>query len=257
MKIKYFLIILFGLSACIKPQEKLFKQIKNLEKSEDVSSPESQSKLADLHKEYGLLCTDSLATQYLYSSGYYFYYTAKNNSEAEAILTEFVSRSNSNEQKKNAQLILGQIHMQYEDYELMAKDIKTAIDLAPPTNTQWNEIRTMFQTKIKANAHPEPSDYELLAKSYTALSDFNLALANLDSAISQFPNYPGRSKLIYRAGFISWEYMKNAAKARAYYETFLESYPEDGLAKEVKTILESGWLDMSDEDILEDLKKGI
>ena len=257
MKIAYISIIALFLYACIDPQEKLFKQIKEIEKSEDVSSAESQSKLAELHKEYGLHYEDSLATQYLYASAYYFFYTAKNNSEAQALLTEFVSRSENAEQKKNAYLIMAQIDKVNAEYEIMSEDIQNAVELAAPTNTQWNEIRALFLAKIDANAHVEPQDYELLAKSQIALNNFSEALATLDNAIVQFPNFKDRSKLIYRAGFISWEYLKDSEKAKMYYSSFLENYPDDELAEEVKTILESGMLDMSDEDILEMLKSGV
>jgi hypothetical protein len=42
--------------------------------------------------------------------------------------------------------------------------------------------------------------------------------------------------------------------AQAFYEIFLAEYPNDPKAEEVKTILSSGMLEMSDEAILEMLK---
>ena len=86
------------------------------------------------------------------------------------------------------------------------------------------------------------------------LGRFEEATQSLDSAITRFMDYPERANLIYRAGFIGWEYLKDIDVAKRYYNQFLEEYPNDEKASEVKQILTSGMLEMSDEDILNMLK---
>ncbi|MFT5349170.1 MAG: hypothetical protein ACI9M3_002220, partial [Bacteroidia bacterium] len=49
-------------------------------------------------------------------------------------------------------------------------------------------------------------------------------------------------------------YAKDLELAKKYYNQFLAEYPNHQLAPEVKEILSSGMLEMSDEDILNMLK---
>ena len=70
----------------------------------------------------------------------------------------------------------------------------------------------------------------------------------------KWPKFENRNNLIYRAGFIAWEYLKDINLAKKYYTQFLDEYPNDDKALEVKEILNSGMLEMSDEAILNMLK---
>ena len=63
-----------------------------------------------------------------------------------------------------------------------------------------------------------------------------------------------RKNLIYRAGFIAWEYLEDTDLAKKYYTQFLNEYPNDDKAPEVQEILNSGMLEMTDEAILNMLK---
>ena len=107
---------------------------------------------------------------------------------------------------------------------------------------------------MEQKADVKPLDYERIALSYTAIGNFDKALENLDLAIAEFPNYEKRNDLIYRCGFTAWNYMQNSEKAKEYYNRFLELYPNDARAGEVKSILANGMLEKSDEEILEILK---
>ena len=70
----------------------------------------------------------------------------------------------------------------------------------------------------------------------------------------RWPKFENRNNLIYRAGFIAWEYLQNTKLAEKYYTQFLNEYPNDDKAEEVREILNSGMLEMSDEAILNMLK---
>ena len=128
------------------------------------------------------------------------------------------------------------------------------LDQHLPTAAQWQEVITIYQNKIATGTNITPQNYEKLAMAYTAVGRFEEAIQSLDSAITRFMDYPERANLIYRAGFIGWEYLKDIDVAKRYYNQFLEEYPNDEKASEVKQILTSGMLEMSDEDILNMLK---
>ena len=71
---------------------------------------------------------------------------------------------------------------------------------------------------------------------------------------SKRPKFKNRNNIIYRAGFIAWEYLEDTNLAKKYYTQFLEEYPNDEKAPEVEEILNSGMLEMTDEAILNMLK---
>jgi tetratricopeptide (TPR) repeat protein len=89
---------------------------------------------------------------------------------------------------------------------------------------------------------------------YTAVGKFNLAIASLDKAATEFPENEKRANILYRAGFIGWEYLKDKDIASKYYKQFLEEYPNDPRVAEVNRILNGGMLNMTNEQIIEMFK---
>lgn len=248
----YILVLSLSLAACSSPQEKLFNQIKELEQSDTIATPEGLAALAKLHKEYGLKYNDSMANHYLYAAAMYYFY-GKNRPESKPLFLTYISREDSGDRVRNSLFSLATIYnenQQFDSFELMADAV---IKAYIPTNQQWSNLGAMYSYKIN-NGTAAATDYERLSLSYTALGGYNEALNMLDSALIKFPDHPSRAKILYRAGFIAWDYLEDAERARIYYEPFLAEFPNDELAPQVKNILESGMLEMSNEDILEMLK---
>ena len=253
MKNTILLVILsFSLFACMNKQEKLLKSITDLEQSDQRGTEEGLKKLAQLHGEYGMSYTDSAANDYLYAAAQYYYYEG-NYDESKPMLFEYISRDDSSERFRNAALNLAQIQAKEQKYSQADELVSETLDKMLPTSAQWQDIILLYTNKIQ-NSEPIPTDYERLALAYTATAQNNKALSHLDSAITKFPDYEKRADLIYRAGFIGWEYLNDKQTATKYYNQFLTEYPKDEKAKEVQNILNSGMLDMNNEQILEMLK---
>ncbi len=253
---KKYVIILLSIvlvSACTNPQEKLFRQIKNMEQSDTIGTPEGLAALAELHKEYGLKYEDSMANNYLYAAAMYYFFS-KDKSSSKALFLEYITRGDSQERQRNAYYSLANIYgenQQYDSFDIMSDLL---IDNHVPSPQQWRTLLNFYEAKIDGGKDIRSNDYERLSLAYTALGSFELALTSLDSAIAKFPSSDNRANLMYRAGFIAWDYLKDPQKAKNYYEAFINEYPNHELAAEAKNILESGMIEMSDEDILQMLK---
>jgi tetratricopeptide (TPR) repeat protein len=228
-------------------------EISEFEKSEKTGTKEGLAELALMHKNYGMKYTDADANNYLYAAGQYYFYE-NNLNEAKPILTEYISRDDSTERYRNASMNLAIAHSQSGDYEKVDNLISDLLEDKLPTAAQWQDIVKLYEEKIASDKLLKTDDYERLAMAYTATGRFSKAISSLDTAIADFPKYEKRANLIYRAGFIGWEYLNNTEVAKKYYNQFLEEYPNDPKAAEVKQILSSGMLEMTDEAILEMLK---
>ena len=245
-------IISVSLFSCMNKQEKLLNAITSLEQSEKRGTDEGLKELAALHAKYGMAYSDSVANDYLYAAGQYYFYE-NNLEESKALLFEYISRDDSTERFRNAALNLAQIQVKNKKYSQADELVSETLDKMLPTSAQWQDIIGLYTEKIN-NSEPIPTDYERIALAYTATAQYHKALHHLDSAIQKFPTYEKRADLIYRAGFIGWEYLNDKEVATKYYNQFLTEYPEDPQADGVKEILSSGMLTMNNEQILEMLK---
>lgn len=252
---KYIIIcfLAFTVVSCSKSQEQKLADIRDLEKSEDVSTEEGLEKLAELHEAYGLEYTDAEANSFLYAAGQYHFFEG-NTAKAKELLTSYIERDDSSERYRNAAINLARSYAKDSLFSESDKLISTLLDKDLPTAAQWQDIITIYQDKIKTNSDIQVTDYEKLTMAYTAVGRFQDAVGSLDNAVNDFPEYEKRGNLLYRAGFIGWEYLKDTDVASKYYNQFLAEFPNDPKAAEVKQILESGMLTMSNEDILEMLK---
>ena len=251
--ILYLSIILLAV-ACTPSQDAMKMEISEFEKSEKTGTKEGLSELATLHKNYGLKYTDAEANNYLYAAGQYYFYE-NNSAEAMPLLIEYLSRDDSTDRFRNAAINLAILHGKVPAYEQVDTLISRILDTDnPPTAAQWQDIVKLYEDKVTSAVNLKTEDYERLTMAYTATGRFTKAIASLDTAIKSYPENEKRPNLIYRAGFIGWEYLNDVQVAQLYYEQFLTEYPNDPKAEEVKQILTSGMLDMSDEAILEMLK---
>lgn len=248
----FYLLLSLLIIACIKPKEKLKKEMLAIQQSEEIGTKAGLDKLAALHQEYGLKYEDSLANYYLYAAAMY-YFQSDTLDRGKSLFTEYFTRATDMETQKNARFAMARIYSSASEHDSMDLMISQALDLAALTPTQWNQMAEMYSKKLSED-EARPQDLERLSLAHTAIGSYNIALEDLDRAISAFPDYDERAKLMYRAGFIAWEYAKDNQKARAYYQAFLDEYPEHELSDEVKDILSSGMLDMTDEEILDMLK---
>jgi tetratricopeptide (TPR) repeat protein len=242
----------FTLAACSKSQESMLAKIAEFEKSEKTGTKEGLAELAKMHKAYGLKYQDAQANDYLYAAGQYYYYE-NNTEEAKTLLNEYLTRDDSTERFRNAAVNLALLHGKAGEFTHADELISEVLDKDLPTAAQWQDIIELYNDKIAAK-NVAPKDYERLALAHTATGRFDEALISLDKAIKDYPTYEKRGDLIYRAGFIGWEYLKDTKVATSYYNQFLTEYPNDPKASEVKVILSSGMLSMSDEAILAMLK---
>lgn len=259
MKTKYIiysLLIAVLFTACEGKQAKLLGKIKAIENSEKIGTKEGLAELAKLHAEYGTSFNDSSANDYLYAAAQYYFYE-NNADESERLLSAYLLRDDSTERFRNAAINLAKLYADKKEFAQADDLISEVLDKSIPTNMQWNDLLSIYSAKVEQKIAVKPLDYERIALSYTAIGNFDNALANLDQAIEQFPNYEKRSDLIYRCGFTAWNYMQNSEKAKEYYNRFLELYPNDARASEVKAILADGMLEKSDEEILEILKSKV
>lgn len=253
MKYTFICLLALAVVSCSKSQEQQLSEIRDLEKSEDISTSEGLEKLAQLHEAYGLAYTDAEANSFLYAAGQYYFFEG-NFDKAKDLLARYIIRDDSSERYRNAAVNLARSHAQDSSFSESDKLITTLLDKDLPTAAQWQDIITIYQDKIKSNSDVQVTDYERLTMAYTAVGRFQDAINSLDRAVTDFPNYEKRSNLLYRAGFIGWEYLNDTEVASTYYNQFLTEFPNDPKAIEVKQILESGMLTMSNEDILEMLK---
>ncbi len=250
-KIFAFLLAL-SLIACGDPKEKMIKEMLAIQQSEEIGTKAGLDKLAALHQEYGLKYQDSTANYYLYAAAMY-YYQSDTLNRGKELFREYFKRATDMETQKNARFAMAKIYSEESEHDSMALMMTQALDLAAPTPTQWNQMAEMYQRKLEAEK-AIPEDLERLSLAHTAIGAYDAALDDLDMAILEFPDYEGRAKLIYRAGFVAWEYAKDNERATTYYSDFLEQYPKHELAQEVSVILNSGMLEKSDEEILDMLK---
>lgn len=254
MKKTYILVLLTAaFAACTDSKETKLEKIAEYQKSEEMGTPDGLAKLAKMHKDYGMEYTDAEGNNYLYASAQYYYYE-NNWGEAKTLLAEYISRDDSTERFRNAAINLAIIHSRETDFSAADKLISEVLEKDLPSPAQWQDIIKLYEDKIEAKADIQPQDHERLSLAYTAVGRFNDATTSLDIAINDFPAYEKRANLLYRAGFVSWEYTKDTKKAKVYYDKFLAEYPEDKKADEVKSILDDGMLEMSDKAILEMLK---
>jgi len=244
------LAILVG---CSKSKENKLAEINELEKSEQMGTPEGLAQLAGLHKEYGMSYKDAEGNNYLYAAAQYYFYENKYG-EAKPLLAEYITRDDSTERFKNAAINLAILHGKETDFTSADELISEVLEKDLPSPAQWQDIIKLYQSKINDKVDIRPQDYERLSLAYTAVGRFSEATASLQTAIDDFPQYEKRANLMYRAGFVCWEYAKDTKKAKSFYDAFLAEYPNDPKADEVKAILSAGMLEMSDEAILEMLK---
>jgi tetratricopeptide (TPR) repeat protein len=254
MKKTTVIIALCGLmAACSPSQEAELAKIAEFEKSEKTGTKEGLEELALLHKTYGMKYTDAQANDYLYAAGQYYFYE-NNLGEAQILLTEYISRDDSTDRFRNAAINLALVHTKATEFGKADDLISEVLDDNLPTAAQWQDVIKIYEQKIEADKDVKPMDYERLTLAHTAVGSFDEAIGSLAQAASQFPEYENRGNLLYRAGFVAWEYAKDIELAKKYYNQFLAEYPNHQLAPEVKEILSSGMLEMSDEDILNMLK---
>ena len=252
-KILLLLIAASTMVACSKNKEDKRTAINELQKSEVMGTTEGLAQLANLHKEYGLSYNDAEGNSYLYAAAQYYFYENKFG-EAQPLLTAYIARDDSTERFRNAALNLAILLANEANFSSADDLISAVLEKGLPSPAQWQDIIKLYENKIAAKADLEPHDYERLSLAYTAVGRFTEATASLQTAINDFPAYEKRANLMYRAGFVCWEYAKDTKAAQVFYEAFLAEYPNDPKAEEVKTILSAGMLEMSDEAILEMLK---
>lgn len=249
------LIILIAstIVGCTESKEGKLQAINELQKSDEMGTTEGLAKLAILHKEYGMKYNDPEGTNYLYAAAQYYFYENKLG-EAKPLLIEYITRDDSTERFRNAAVNLAILHSKETDFDKADELISEVLDKDLPSPAQWQDIIKLYEDKIKADKSIKPQDHERLSLAYTAVGRFSDATISLETAINTFPEYEKRANLMYRAGFVCWEYAKDTKKAKTFYEAFLAEYPSDPKAAEVKEILSAGMLEMSDEAILEMLK---
>lgn len=256
MKYTHIVLITAMLAACTKSKETKLDEIAALSRSEAMGKPEGLAKLAQLHKDYGSAYDDAQANEYLYSAGQYYFYE-NNLEEAKPLLNLYISRDDSTDRFRNAAINLATAYRKDSNFVAADELVSAVLDKSIPTPAQWQDVIKIYEEKIQANSDIRPKDYEQLSLSYTAVGRFSDATTSLDQAINDFPAYAKRANLIYRAGFVCWEYARDTKKARDFYEKFLTEYPRDERAPEVKQILNTGMLEMSDQAILEMLKASV
>ena len=252
-KILLILIAVSTMAACSKSKEDKLNTIYELQKSEAMGTTEGLAQLASLHKIYGMSYSDAEGNNFLYAAAQYYFYENKFD-EAKPLLAEYIVRDDSTERFRNAAINLAVLLADQADFSSANDLISAVLKKDLPTSAQWHDIIKLYENKILAQADVIPNDHEKLSLAYTAVGRFSEATATLQTAIDDFPAYEKRANLMYRAGFVCWEYAKDMTAAQAFYEIFLAEYPNDPKAEEVKTILSSGMLEMSDEAILEMLK---
>jgi len=252
-KITVIIALCLLMTACSPSQESALAKIAEFEKSEKTGTKEGLVELALLHKAYGMKYTDAQANDYLYAAGQYYFYE-NNLGEAQILLTEYISRDDSTDRFRNAAVNLALLHTKVADFGKADELITKVLEDDLPTAAQWQDVIKIYEQKIEADKDVKPMDFERLALAYTAIGSFNEAIGSLDQAVRQFPKYEKRGNVLYRAGFVAWEYAKDIEVAKKYYNQFLAEYPDHQLAPEVKQILSLGMLEMSDEAILNMLK---
>jgi tetratricopeptide (TPR) repeat protein len=251
--IPFILFALFIIS-CTKSQESLLAEIQVFEKSEKTGTQEGLEELSKLHKYYGLKYSDTKANSYLYAAAQYYFYE-NDTTESIDLLSEYITRDDSSDRYRNAAINLAIMHAREHQYDKSQDLINEILDKNLPTPAQWQDIIKLYQNKISdATTILQPKDFENLTMGYTAVGRFSDAVRTLDNAIVKWPKFENRNNLIYRAGFIAWEYLQDTKLAEKYYTQFLNEYPNNEKASEVKEILNSGMLEMSDEAILNMLK---
>lgn len=241
------------MASCSPSKEDLLEKINAMEQAENKATPEGLAELAEMHKNYGLKYKDAQANNYLYAAAQFYYYE-NDTINAEKLLSEYISRDDSTERYRNAILNLAIVHSKKQEHQKADELISEMLDQSPPTPAQWQDIRKMYEVKIAGGKEVKEKDYEQLALANTAVGRFPAAIQNLEIAAETFKDSENRPNIIYRAGFIAWEYLQDTERAKGFYTQFLAEYPNDKRTDEVKEILNAGMLEMTDEQILEMLK---
>lgn len=248
------LLLLVGLavalSACTSKQERLSAAIAQLEQGDQMGDPDMLKELAELKAQYGMAYYDSAAAPYLYAAGLHFFQEKKYERSIE-ILYEYLERDDSSELFRNAGITLASALNEQGEFTKADEVVSEVLDQHLPTYGQWQMIITLYQAHLDEASLDQ---HDRLAMAYTATGSFQEALRVLELAISKFPDHEKRSDIVYRAGFVGWEYLQDEAIATKYYTLFLEDYPNDVRAAQVRNILDQGYLSMSNEQILEIIK---
>lgn len=253
MKRSYIIwLILLTLTACTGKQERLSTAIHKLEQSEDVGEPETLKELASLYAEYGMAFHDSIAARYLYSAAT-FYYQEKDSDKATDLYFEFLSRDDSSELFRNAAINLAELLSKEGDYTMANDLISEMLDKQIPSYQQWLTIAGIYSPIVDTGG--TVNDYHRLEMAYTATGQFDRSIQTLEKGIERFPTDPRKADLIYRAGFIGWEYLNNKDVAEKYYQLFIDEFPDDPRASQAEQILSSGMLSMTDQEIVEMIKQ--
>ena len=69
------------------------------------------------------------------------------------------------------------------------------------------------------------------------LHQASLSAKILTDLIQKYPDFKEMSVCYFQLGMMYENYLQDTAKAKMYYKTFLEKYPNDELAEQVKTLL--------------------
>lgn len=251
-KTTYLLFALFTIfTACKKSNQEILSEIDAFQQSEKMGTPEGLKELALLQEEYGLNVTDSIGNAQLYAAALYNYH-GQDSTKAISLNNEYLLRDDSSELYRNiacnqANLLKGKRELGQATsliYSVMDKHILDA--------SQWRDAAMVIEEKIKKSGDVE--DYIGLSKVYTATGNIEGAINQLDSAIVQYPDFDKRANLILRAGFLGWEHLKDHTKAEKYYTQLVSEYPEHPQVKEIETILNNGYLKLTDREILEQLR---
>jgi tetratricopeptide (TPR) repeat protein len=247
-----FILILFAVTlfACTDQQTRLLEKIKDIEQSDKIGTEEGLDELAALHAKYGVKYDDETANGYLYAAGQYYYYDS-NYSKSKDLLYRYISRDDSSKEFKNAAWNLALIEAQNQEYDKAEELVAEVLDKQVPSMKQWRYLIEAYAT----NQNLSQTAHEQLLSAHIATMQFEPAIDQLELILQKFPDAKNRADLLYRGGFIGWEYMNNKDVAEKYYNQLLEEYPNYEKAEEVKGILNSGMLSMSNAEILEMLKQ--
>lgn len=239
-----------SLFACTDQKAKLLEKIKSVEQSDKMGTEEGLDELAKLHAKYGVKYEDETANGYLYAAGQYYYYDS-NYSKSKDLLYRYISRDDSSKQFKNAAWNLALIEAKNKEFTKAEELVAEVLDKQAPTVKQWSYLIEAYSNNNK----PSQMAREQLLSANVATLNFAQSIDQLELILSEYPEANNRADLLYRGGFIGWEYMNNKDVAAKYYNQLLEEFPDYEKADEVRSILESGMLNMSNAEILEMLKK--
>jgi TolA-binding protein len=138
------------------------------------------------------------------------------------------------------------------DEDMIAANAKNAM-LSPELASQAVNHYTLFARDFPKDSNAAIYMFKAADIYASAMHKYDQAIALLEKIITDHPDFRKMPVCYFEMGVIYDDYLNDDAKAKEYYESFLQKYPDHPLAPQVKSLI--SYLGKSNEELMKEFEK--